>query len=232
MKSIGMSVCAWLAIGTLVASAEEGLVPLFDGKSTNGWILRGGHAEFRIEDGCLVGRTVAGQPNSFLCPPKEYGNFILEYEYKVDPKLNSGVQFRSQCFDHDTKIEHNGKTITVKAGRVHGYQVEIDNDPGRNRFWSAGVYEEGARGWLYPGFRGGDGAAFTEQGRRITKVNDWNKVRVECRGDTIRTWLNGEPRADLRDDRVARGFIGFQVHSHKEPGLEVRWRNIRIRELD
>lgn len=216
--------------GAGVAGAAE-LRPLFDGASTNGWVLRGGHAQFRIEDGCLVGVTVTGQPNSFLCPPGEYGDFVLEYEYKVDPKLNSGVQIRSQCFETPVELQHAGKVIKVPARRVHGYQVEIDNDPGRARFWSAGIYEEGARGWIYPGFGGGDGAAFTAQGKRLTKVDGWNHVRVECRGDHIRTWLNGELRADVRDGRVARGFIGFQVHSHKEGGLEVRWRNIRIAEL-
>ncbi len=156
---------------------------------------------------------------------------MLEYEYKVDPRLNSGVQIRSHCFDQETVVEHQGKAIKVPPKRVHGYQVEIDNDPNRARFWSAGIYEEGCRGWIYPGFGGGDPKAFTDQGARLTKVDDWNHVRVECQGDRIRTWLNGELRADVRDSRVARGFIGFQVHSHKRPGLEVRWRNIRIREL-
>ncbi len=226
----------WVAMlvscaGWAAAAGGVELRPLFDGGSTNGWVLRGGHAQFRIEDGCLVGVTVTGQPNSFLCPPAEYGDFVLEFEYRVDPRLNAGVQIRSQCFDTPIEVRHAGKTIKVPAGRVHGYQVEIDNNPKRARFWSAGIYEEGCRGWLFPGFAGGEGAAFTEQGKRLTKVDDWNHVRVECRRDSIRTWLNGELRADLHDGRVARGFIGFQVHRHAEGGLEVRWRNIRIGEL-
>ncbi len=217
-------------LGSAALAADE-LAPLFDGKSTDGWIQRGGKASYRVEDGCLVGRTVLKEPNSFLCPPKEYGDFILEYEYKVDPKLNSGVQIRSQCFDEETKVEHNGKTIKVAPKRVHGYQIEIDNEPKRARFWAAGLYEEGCRGWIFPGFGGGDAKAFSEQGAKLTKVDGWNKVRVECRGDSIKTWLNGEPRVDAKDSRVAKGFIGFQVHGSKEDGLEVRWRNIRIQEL-
>ena len=213
------------------ASAADDLKPLFDGKSTDGWIQRGGKASYRVEEGCIVGRTVLKEPNSFLCPPKEYGDFILEYEYKVDPKLNSGVQIRSQCFDEETRVEHNGKTIKVAPKRVHGYQIEIDNEPKRARFWAAGLYEEGCRGWIFPGFGGGDAKAFSEQGAKVTKVEDWNKVRVECRGDSIKTWLNGEPRVDAKDARVAKGFIGFQVHGSKEADLQVRWRNIRIQEL-
>jgi len=213
------------------AFAADEMKPLFDGKSTDGWIQRGGKASYRVEEGCIVGRTVLKEPNSFLCPPKEYGDFILEYEYKVDPSLNSGVQIRSQCFDEETQVEHNGKTIKVAPKRVHGYQIEIDNEPKRARFWSAGLYEEGCRGWIFPGFGGGDGKAFTEQGAKVTKVEDWNKVRIECRGDSIKTWLNGEARVDAKDSRVAKGFIGFQVHGSKEADLQVRWRNIRIQEL-
>ncbi len=221
---------AAVTLGSASLAAAE-LAPLFDGKSTDGWIQRGGKASYRIEDGCIVGRTVLKEPNSFLCPPKEYGDFILEYEYKVDPKLNSGVQIRSQCFDEETKVEHNGKTIKVPAKRVHGYQIEIDNEPKRARFWAAGLYEEGCRGWIFPGFGGGDAKTFSEQGAKVTKVEDWNKVRIECRGDSIKTWLNGEPRVDAKDSRVAKGFIGFQVHGSKQADIEVRWRNIRIQEL-
>jgi hypothetical protein len=227
---VKVAAVAAMTLGSAALAADE-LVPLFDGKSTDGWIQRGGKASYRVEEGCLVGRTVLKEPNSFLCPPKDYGDFILEYEYKVDPKLNSGVQIRSQCFDEETKVEHNGKTIKVAPKRVHGYQIEIDNEPKRARFWAAGLYEEGCRGWIFPGFGGGDAKAFTEQGAKLTKVDDWNKVRVECRGDSIKTWLNGELRVDAKDSRVAKGFIGFQVHGSKEEGIEVRWRNIRIREL-
>ena len=38
--------------------------------------------------------TVLGEKNSFLCPPKEYADFVLEFEVRVDPKVNSGVQIR------------------------------------------------------------------------------------------------------------------------------------------
>ncbi|MFO1491040.1 MAG: DUF1080 domain-containing protein [Kiritimatiellia bacterium] len=203
-------------------AAEPEWKPLFDGKSTEGWIQRGGKAKYTVEDGCIVGTSVAGTPNSFLCPPDDYANFVLEYEYKVDPELNSGVQFRSLSLPE----YHNGQ--------VHGYQCEIDNDPKKARFWAAGIYEEGARGWLCPMKDDKEaGKAFTEQGAKITKVADWNKVRIEARGSDIKTFFNGEPRATLKDDKTARGFIGFQVHgigndkSHE--GKQVRWRNLRIR---
>ena len=222
-----------LAALTLARAAEESWTPLFDGKSLDGWVQRGGKAEYRAENGEIIGKSVANTPNSFLCTAKEYGDFILEYEYKVDPRLNSGVQVRSHCFDKETEFTHNGKTQKIAAGRVHGYQIEIDNDPVKKRFWAAGLYEEGRRGWLYPGLCGGENKAFTEQGAKVTKVDDWNKVRVECRGTSIKTWLNGELRVDAKDDAAPKGFIALQVHSvsKEHVGLENRWRNVRIQEL-
>jgi hypothetical protein len=230
MKSIAVSALA-LTLALPVLAEDAALTPLFDGKTLDGWVQRGGKAAYSVEGGCVVGRTVKGEPNSFLTTAKDYSDFVLEYDFKVDPKLNSGVQFRSECFAEAKKIEHEGKQIEIPAGRVHGYQCEIDNDPKRDRWWSAGVYEEGCRGWLFPGIDGGDGKAFTEQGRKVSKQDDWNHVRIEAKGSSIKTFLNGEPRADLKDARTASGFIALQVHGHPEAGLEVRWRNIRIQAI-
>src|SRR5512143_2376070 len=69
----------------LDARGEDAWVTLFDGKSTAGWVQRGGAAAYTVEDGALVGRTVLGTRNSFLCPPKEYADFVLELEVWVDP---------------------------------------------------------------------------------------------------------------------------------------------------
>ncbi|MEM7014906.1 MAG: DUF1080 domain-containing protein, partial [Verrucomicrobiota bacterium] len=68
---------------------------LFDGKTLDGWTQKGGKAEYSIEDGQIIGIAVPNTPNSFLCTEKEYGDFILEVEFKVDSTLNSGIQIRS-----------------------------------------------------------------------------------------------------------------------------------------
>jgi hypothetical protein len=210
-------------------------VDLFNGKDLKGWIQRGGKATYAVEGNEIVGTSTLNTPNSFLCTEKTYGDFILEYDFKVDPKLNSGVQIRSECFDADKQVELGGKTFKFAAGRVHGYQVEIDPEPKKDRWWSAGIYDEGRRGWLYPGAGGGDAKAFTDQGRKIFKQGDWNHVRVEAIGDSLKTWLNGTPCAAIKDSVTARGFIALQVHSiGKEAdknGTQVRWRNLKITEV-
>ncbi len=195
---------------------------------------KGGKAIYRMEKGELVGEAVAKSANTFLCTDKEYGDFTLEYEFKVDPRLNSGVQIRSHCLDQPKSyVDASGKTQTIPAGKVHGYQIEIDTDPQGNRQWTAGLYEEGRRAWLVPGLLGGEKQSFSEQGRRLTKIGDWNHVKIEAVGPRIRTWLNGELRVDVMDGETARGFIGFQVHAVPEAlaGAQNRWRHVRLSEI-
>ena len=220
---------------TGVVCAQDGeFLPLFNGKNFDGWEQAGGKALYRVEDGVIVGESVANTPNSFMCTKKIYGDFVLEYEFKCDNLLNSGVQFRSNVYAIETTVDGKGKNKKIPAGRVHGYQVEIDpNKP--DRMWSGGVYDEGRRGWLYPGLAGGDGKIFTTKGQSIFRPNEWNKVRVECKGSHIRTWLNDQPRADFQDDMTPKGLIALQVHGvgkHPEAvGKTVMWRKLRIKEL-
>lgn len=184
---------------------------LFDGTTLEGWIQRNGKAKYHVEDGCVVGTTVLGEPNSFLCTETHYGDFILEYEFLVDPSMNSGVQIRSNSYPE------------YKDGRVHGYQVEIDP---KERAWSGGIYDEARRGWL-------NNLENNPEARKAFKQNDWNQIRVECRGRAIKTWINGVAAADLEDGMTARGFIALQVHSTKEEKpMQVKWRNIRLQDLD
>jgi len=211
-----------LGILNNVYSADEGWIDLFDGKTLKGWIQRGGKAKYYVADGAIVGETVLNTPNSFLCTEQEFGDFILELEFKVDPKLNSGVQIRSQCFDKPTVVQWKGKEIKIPANRVHGYQVEIDPSP---RAWTGGIYDEGRRGWLYD-------LKNNPEASKAFKQNEWNKIRVEAKGDSIKTWINGVPAADLKDSMTPKGFIALQVHQAKEAGLKVQFRNIRLKKLD
>lgn len=214
---------------------EDGFTSLFNGENFDGWEQAGGKAKYSIQDGAIVGESVADTPNTFMCTKKIYGDFIFEYEYKCDDLLNSGVQFRSNVYAIETMATvSNGKKRRIPAGRVHGYQVEIDpNKP--DRMWSGGIYDEARRGWLYPGLRGGDEQAFSKTGKETYKAGEWNSVKIHCQGNKIRTWLNGELRADFEDDMTPKGLIALQVHGvgkHPEAvGKTVMWRNLRIKEL-
>jgi hypothetical protein len=229
---------ALLLIGFATANVQAAStsVSLFNGKDLSGWTQRTGKAKYFVEDGCIVGQAVAGtKTNSFLCTDKDYANFILDLDFKCDSVLNSGVQLRSHVFDHDTKVEWKGKTIDIPAGYVHGYQVEIDADAAKKRWWTAGIYDERRRLWLYPGQLGGDSAEFTERGGQIFKTNDWNHLRIEAVGPSIKTYLNGAACANITDSMTPSGFIGLQVHQiGNEPsyaGAQVRFKNIRLQPM-
>jgi hypothetical protein len=212
---------ASLLVGVFtMTSCQSTFVPLMDGETLNGWEQNGGRATYAVEDGAIVGRSVPLTPNSFLCTKKHYSDFILEYEFQCDDELNSGVQIRSNSLPE------------YRNGLVHGYQVEIDPDK-PERMWAGGIYDESRRGWLYPGKGGGDAEKFSAQGIRIYKKGAWNKVRVEAIGASIKTWLNGELRADLQDDMTSSGFICLQVHGAgwTHTPQAVRWRNLRIQEV-
>lgn len=196
---------------SLEASAQE-WVELFNGKDLTGWEQRGGKAEYSVKDGVIVGSTVPNTPNSFLCTKKNYGDFELELEFKVHPELNSGVQIRSNSLPE------------YKNGRVHGYQVEIDPS---ERAWSGGIYDESRRGWI-------NDLKQNVKARYAFKQNEWNHYRILANGNSIKTWVNGVPAADLTDDETATGFIGLQVHGvgGRQDPITVSWRNIRLRELE
>jgi hypothetical protein len=222
MNTIRALLLTALGLTCLATAADRPPQPLYNGRDLQGWVQRGGKASYKSEDGQIVGRTVLNTGNSFLCTEKPYGDFVLEYEFKVAAELNSGVQIRSECFDTDKQIESAGKTIKIPAGRVHGYQIEIDPS---KRAWTGGIYDEGRRGWLANLEKKPDAQAAFKQG-------EWNKIRVEARGDSLKTWLNGVPAAEIHDSMTLKGFIALQVHSSKQEGLEIRWRNLFIQDLD
>jgi hypothetical protein len=210
---------------TATLQAADEMVPLFDGKTLTGWEQHSGTAEYRVQDGVIIGKTVPNTGNSFLCTAKKYSNFILELEFKVDPSMNSGVQFRSNYYTKETEVEIAGKKKKFPADRVHGYQFEIDPSP---RAYTGGIYDEGRRGWLFD-------LKNNEAARKAFKQGEWNQIRIECRGDSLKTFLNGVAAADLKDSVTAEGVIALQVHgigkNQAAVGKEVMWKNIRIQEL-
>lgn len=183
---------------------------LFNGKDLKGWKQVNGTASYAAENGEIVGTSVLKSPNSFLATEKDYGDFILELELKLDADMNYGIQFRSKS------------TPAYKDGRVHGYQMEVDPS---ERAWSGGIYDESRRGWLYP-------LELNTAAKTAFKPKDWNKYRIECRGAEIRTWVNGVAAAHLIDNMTLKGFIALQVHGigdkQQDAGKKIHWKNIRI----
>jgi len=65
-----------------------------------------------------------------------------------------------------------------------------------------------------------------EPARQAFKADAWNAFRIEARGPSIKTWLNGVPAADYQDSLTPSGFIALQVHG---VGLDAsRAKSIRL----
>ena len=209
------------AIAAHLAAAEDpAWTPLFDGKTLDGWKAEGGKATYRVEDGAIVGTTVEGSPNTFLCKGN-YGDFELEFEVKCNPALNSGVQVRSHIYAQDGPDPLDPSKKRTK-GVVYGPQCEI----ARHETGTAGrFYDESRRDKWICELQPDAGTAF--------KDSDWNKYRVVIQGNHYQSYVNGVKCADFTDEVDHSGLIGLQVHgiSKGEGPYEVRWRNIRIRPL-
>src|SRR6478752_6555127 len=124
-------VCVLLALTAFyfsTAQTSDKWINLFDGKTLKGWKKGAGDADYKAENGAIVGTTVVASSNSFLVTENEYDNFVLELEAKIDDTTsNSGIQLRSH-------VDPNGNN---SKGKVFGYQYELDTS---SRKWTAGIY--------------------------------------------------------------------------------------------
>ena len=199
------------AQGFTVHAEDPGFESLFDGKTFAGW---GGDfdATWRIENGQIVAGSPdsAAPQNEFLATARDYGDFELRLEYKLEAKegANAGVQFRS------VRIPNHHE--------VSGYQADIG--PG----YFGALYDESRRNKLLALPAERMVAAALAGG-----IDGWHSYRIRAEGKRIRLELNGVETVDWiePDDAIAKtGMIALQIHG----GLvgTIRYRNLRIKPLD
>jgi hypothetical protein len=135
--------------------------------------------------------------------------------------LNSGVQVRSHVYEQDGPDPLDPKKHRSK-GVVYGPQCEI----ARQDTGTAGrFYDESRRDvWI---------CEINSQAKDSFKDTGWNHYKIVVQGNRYRSWVNGVACSDFTDDVDQHGLIGLQVHgiSKGEGPYQVRWRNIRIKEL-
>ena len=191
------------------SAPEEGQL-IFDCTTLAGW--EGATEFFHVESGSIVaGSAAAAIPqNEFLCTEMIYREFELLLEARLTGEgKNAGVQFRSERIPDDHE--------------VIGYQYDIGFMDGRP-IW-ASLYDESRRNkfLLHPP---------ESEIAAILKPNDWNELKMRCKGAEINFWLNGKHVLTYMEDdgTIARsGKICLQIHSG--PQAEASYRNIRIKEL-
>jgi len=191
---------------------------LIDGTTLSGWGKHGGNATFRADGEMIVGTTGSGNSSTYLTCGS-YADFALEFEVLCDKPLNAGVLIRSH---RDTSSAKSSQPNQWE--RVFGYECEITQ---AERGRSGNFYDYFRRNRLLDDLSQKPGAA------KAYSDYEWNHFRIVAQGDHIRSWVNGVACADFRDPWDSIGFISLQIHG-TGPGegpFQVRWKNIRIREL-
>ena len=214
-----------------VEGDEPGFVPIFDGKTLEGW--EGDPTYWRVENGAIVGEITPAtvvKSNTFVIwrggRPKD---FELKLEYRITSAGNSGINYRSASVPDPV--------TPANRFALRGYQFDLDGA----RRYVGNNYEE--KGRLFLAVRGqvtrvvgtrppvvvatiGDEA---QLGALAT--DDWNAVHLVIRGNTLMHLLNGRLLSTTIDDdapnRPADGLIGMQVHVG--PPMKVEYRNIRLK---
>ena len=216
----------FIAVSATALSAADAKAgewrPLFDGKTTAGW--RGYKspdvpAGWAAQDGVLIkdGKTRSAD----LVTKDQYGDFELEFDWKLAPGGNAGVLYRgTEEYDH---IYWSAPEYQLLDDAAHA--------DGKNRLTSAGSAYA-----LYPPPAG-----------VVKPAGEWNSSRIVARGAHVEHWLNGQKvveyelwspdweakvKASKFKDwpnygRAKKGHIGVQGDHNGELSL----RNIRIREL-
>ncbi len=186
----------------LDADDEAGFVPMFDGRTLDGW--DGDPRLWSIQDGVVVGSTdkTAIPHNSFLITKRDYSNFVLRTEVRLR-NHNSGIQFRSR---------------RLADWAVQGLQADMAADN-----WWGSIYDErGTRGTIVNGWKG--------KAERVVDPGGWNRYEVRCDGDFIQLKVNDLVTAELHDDSARTGVIALQLHAGQP--MKVEFRNMRIRLLN
>lgn len=183
---------------------EEGFRPLFNGVSLDGWEVDTAGL-WSVRHGMIVGRHEGLRYSDFLRTRRSFGDFELRLQFRlVGGAGNSGVQFRSE----PAAIPHE----------VSGYQADIGQ-----QYWGC-LYDESRRKRVL--------AQAPAEALRGLDKNGWNEYTIRAEGARITLRLNGRVTVDYEEKEpgIRRdGFIALQVHSG--PGIEVHFRDVRIREL-
>ena len=191
--------------------SANGPVPLFDGRTFNGWD-GDTTTTWRIQEGALVGGTLKSKVprNEFLATTRSFTNFVLRLQFRLlgsEGFVNAGVQIRSE-------------RTTEPPNEMRGYQVDL-GDP---EWWGC-IYDESRRNKVVA-------KSDVTEVNKVLRRQDWNTYVIRAEGRRIRVWLNEVLTVDYLEPEAGipqHGRIGLQIHGGGV--AEVWYRNIVVEEL-
>jgi len=207
MKTIAPLIAALALIFQFPVSGQSAaeLKPIFTGTNLAGWQVPDPNPFWRVANGVLIGENDEKLKGHTLHTTQSYTNFVLELEARWSGEIDSGVMLREPEIQVQFGISRSLKRDMTGAF----YLAKHPSNP------KVGYPEAGHPKGM----------------EKIFKPNDWNKFRIEAKGDTFTVSLNGEQISQYTEARYAGGApIGLQVH----PGLKmkVEFRNIRAKALE
>ena len=228
-------------------TVEEGFVSLFNGKDLTGW--EGGAGMYGVSEKvpgvlqCFPERQARGQRGD-LVTAKEYGNFILRFEFNMPPNGNNGLGIRITNPKADSAYHAMCELQLLDDGGSWYYDAKAKKDKLAPYQYCGSMYG------IFPSRRdnvnkmvGNKAKDCAEGGSYLRKAGQWNFEEVRVIGSEIEVYINGhlvtkgdvskfKGNGDTMDKRQhpglhnKRGKIGWLGHGHN-----VKWRNIRIKEL-
>ena len=185
----------------MTSFSMKGSKKIFNGKDLTGWTIHGTE-KWYVDNGELVCESGPDKQYGYLSTNKNYNNFVLDLDFKLEANGNSGVFIRSG----------------IDGTKISGWQVEVA--PPMHS--TGGIYESYGRGWLEKP---------SAENEKVLKATDWNHMRIKADGDVVTSWLNGVQMVSLKDEKIGqgKGFIALQIHDGG--GIKVRWKNICVKEL-
>lgn len=204
----------FLALPLCLLADDDGFVPLFDGKSLDGWVnVNCGAETWSVVDGMI---HCNGQPTGALRTPRQYENFILELEWRhLKPAGNAGI------FIWASPLAAPGvpflRSIEVQV-LDHGYGNTADHTTHGDVF--------AIHGSSMKPFAPSKGMRSFPTEQRSKPSPEWNHYRITCQDGTIRLAVNGKEVSGGSDCGWRKGYIGLESE-----GSPVDWRNLRIKEL-
>ncbi len=174
-----------LLILPVIASAEEGFSPIFNGEDLSGWQTVGTPDAFVVKQNCIY-TTGAGPYPSWLRSDAQYENFILRFEYKTDGWYEGGILLHAPADGPASKL---------------GMKLHLRHDQHEYGVRSPGAIYDAAAPLSIANLPSG-------QWNQCEIVCDWPTLRVTLNGKLIHD-INMKTHDQLRH-RLRRGFIGIQ----------------------
>ena len=204
---------ALISVSPVTADDKNGFEPLFNGRDLTGWEMKQSKGDIKdywsvTKDGIISAKAGTG----WLGTKKEYGDFILRAEWRIQDGGNSGVFLRVPGVTEGMSPSQTGAEIQILDDNSDKYKGKL-----KPYQYSGSIY------------------TFVPCSKPVFKgAGEWNKFEITCKGDIIIVVYNGEKVAEADGSKIEelgkrpkRGLIGLQNH-----GSPVEFRNVEIKVLD